>query len=85
MNLALFINNDALIYHLYNDREENLPSDADILIKTDYSDSDITVAISLDQDNRRIWIVNLEGKTKYLVLGVEIGEIEQLESLTETM
>ena len=84
-NRALYKNNGELVYHIRYGVEQNLPDDIRRMIKSSYVDYNITMAISVTQDQRNIWVVNLEAKDKYIIVRVENGEMEEVETMTKTM
>jgi len=84
-NRALYKNNGQLVYHIRYGVEQNLPDDIRKMIKSNYVDYDITLTIFVSQDQRNIWVVNLEDKSKYVVVRVENGEMEEVENLKKSM
>jgi hypothetical protein len=84
-NRALYKDNGQLVYHIRYGFEQNLPDDIRKMVKSNYVDFSITGAIAVSQDQRNIWVVNLEGKDKYIVVRIENGEMEEVESLKKTM
>jgi hypothetical protein len=43
------------------------------------------MAISVNQDKRNIWVVNLEGSKDYIIVREEDDQLEQAEKMTKTM
>jgi hypothetical protein len=84
-NQSLYKKNGELIYYIHYGFEQNLPSDIRKMIKSSYVDYKITMAIFVNQDKRNIWVVNLEDKSKYIVVRVEDGELEEVENMNRTM
>lgn len=77
-NRALYQKNGALIYHLMYGTENNLPDDVRKIVKSNYVDYDITHAINVHQENRNIWVVNLEDKKKLILVRIEDGALEEV-------
>jgi hypothetical protein len=84
-NKALFRKNGYLIYHIAYGHENNLPEDIRKTVKSNYVDYDITSAINVKEDQRDIWVVSLEDKTKLVVVKVEEGALEEVNNLQKTM
>ena len=77
-NSALFKKNGYLIYHISYGNEQSLPEDVRRIIKSNYVDYNITQAVNVKQDNRDIWVINLESPKKLLLVRVENGAIEEV-------
>ncbi len=77
-NRALFKKNGALIYQIGYGHETNLPKDIRRLIKSNYVDYDIKQAINVKEDNRDIWVVNLEDDKKLIIARVEDDALEEV-------
>ncbi len=83
-NRALFTNKGQLVYHIRYGQEQNLPDDVRNLIKKNYANYNITNVIYVSQDERKIWVVNLEDQKKLIVARVEEGELEQVDSYNKS-
>jgi len=77
-NTALFRQNGKLVYQIGYGSESNLPEEVRKMVNGGYEDYKITNAIHVNQDNRSIWVVNLEGLKKLIVVRVEQGEMEEV-------
>jgi len=77
-NTALFRQNGKLVYNISYGSEKNLPEDVRTLVTGGYEDYKITNAIHVNQDNRSIWVINLEGLKKLILVRVEQGEMEEV-------
>jgi hypothetical protein len=75
---ALFKRSGRLIYHLAFGKEENLPLEVRQFIKNVYIDYKITDALSVNQDQRTAWIINLEDKNTVLVVRAENGGLQRV-------
>jgi hypothetical protein len=84
-NRALYEKNGELIYHIHYGIEKNLPDDIRKLIKSNYLDYKIVMAISVNQDKRNIWVVNLEGEKDYIIVREEDEQLEEVGKMTKTM
>lgn len=79
-NTALFKKNGNLIYHISYGHEKDLPAEIRKLVKSNYVDFSITSAIKVEQDDRKIWVVNLEDAKKLILVRVENEELEEVAS-----
>ncbi len=77
-NRALFQKNGAIIYHLTYGFENNLHDDVRKLVKSNYVDYNITRAINVHQENRNIWVINIEDNKKIILVRVEEGALEEV-------
>ncbi len=67
-----------LIYSLSYGSEKDLPRDIRREVKREYIDYNITQAVEAHEDNRNVWIINLEDDDNFISVGVEDGSIEEL-------
>lgn len=77
-NTALLNKNGRLIYNIGYGFEKDLPTDISDLVNGSYGDYKILHAIHVNENNRSIWVVNLEGLKKLIVVRVEDGELEEV-------
>jgi hypothetical protein len=77
-NSALFKKNGRLVYHIRYGHQNNLPEDVLAKVQQAYADYNITNAVNVRENNRDIWVVNLEGLKKLIVVLVEEGELEEV-------
>jgi hypothetical protein len=77
-NTALFKDNGKLIYHISYGTEKNLPEEIRTQVMGSYQDYAITAAIHVNEANRSIWVINLEGLKKLIIVRVEEGELEEV-------
>lgn len=77
-NNALFRKNGSLIYHISWGTEQNLPSKIKVQIQNAYSDYNIVTAINVRANERNIWLVNLEGLKKFIIVSAEEGELQEV-------
>jgi hypothetical protein len=77
-NRALFKKNGSLVYQISYGHENNLPKDIRRLIKSNYVDYNIKQAINVKEDNRDIWVVNLEDDKKLIIARVEDDALEEV-------
>ena len=82
-NQALFTKNGTLIYHIVYGYEKNLPANTKSLVKSKYFDYTITSAINVKQDQRDIWVVNLEDDKKYVIVRVEENEMQEIQNFNK--
>jgi hypothetical protein len=84
-NRALFQKNGAIIYHLTYGFEKDLPDDVRKLVKSNYVDYNITRAINVQQENRNIWVINMEDSKKIILVRVEEGALEEVGNYDKSM
>ena len=81
-NNALYNQKGSLIYHISYGDKKNVPDNIMNLVKLEYPNYDVKTAIHVNQSNRSIWVVNLEGKDLVLAR-VEDGIIQEVERLKD--
>ena len=84
-NNALYRKNGSLIYHIQWGQEKHLPSDIREQVSYAYSDYRIAAVIYIHADNRKIWVVNLEGLKKYVIASVEDGELQEVATYDKSL
>ncbi len=83
-NHALFAKNGALIYHISYGHEQNLPDEIRDMVKTHYGQYNITMAIFVNQEDRKIWVINLENDKKLVIVRMEDGDLEEVRNLNKS-
>lgn len=83
-NNVLFRKNGRIIYHMQFGTEKNLPDDVRQQIQAVYADYEITRAVLVKVEDRSIWVVNLEGLKKLVIVSVENGELSEAKSYTKS-
>lgn len=83
-NRAVFTKGGQMVYHLVYGEENEMPTDIRSIVKSKYYDYAIISTIMVNQDNRSIWVVNVEDKAKILVLRVEGTEMSIIDTITKT-
>jgi hypothetical protein len=76
---ALFTKNGWLIYTITYSTEKNLPADVRKIVKREYDDYTITMAIEVKENNRDIWVIKLDNSSEQITVRVEDGEMEQVQ------
>ena len=74
---ALFRKNGELVYLIMYGTEKNLPADIRNIVKREYYDYNITMAIEVKEDNRDIWVIKLDNTSEQITVRVEDNEMEQ--------
>lgn len=78
-NQAAYKKNGSMVYQIAYGFEKDIPEDVLSLVKSKFPDYSIMVGFNVKQDNRDIWVVNLEND-KYLIKArVEDGNVEEAE------
>lgn len=80
-NMALFEKNGHLIWQITYGEEKHLPCEVRKLVKSNYFDYNIKMVFQVFQDNRTVWVINMEDEKNLVVVRVENGEIEKIEQL----
>ena len=76
-NNALFRKNGQMIYHISYGFEKDIPEDVFNLVSNRYKEYDVVVAFNVKQDERNIWIVNLENEKNMVTARVEDGVLDE--------
>jgi hypothetical protein len=76
-NNALFRKNGNMIYNISYGYEKDLPENVSTLVKNKYDDYNVVVAFNVKQDNREVWIVNLENEKNNVTARVEDGVLNE--------
>ena len=76
-NRALFSKNGQVVYHICYGLEKNLPSEIRHLVKSHYYDQAITWVYKVNQDDRNIWVINVEDEKAFIFLRVEDLALEE--------
>lgn len=75
---ALFKKNGYLKYDIGFGKEENLPETIKKRVIDAYEDFKILNATNVKSAGRDIWVLNLEGKTNYVIVRIEEDELEEV-------
>jgi hypothetical protein len=75
---ALFKKNGYLKYDIGFGKEENLPETIKKMVIDAYEDFKILNATNVKSAGRDIWVLNLEGKTNYVIVRIEEDELEEV-------
>ncbi|HEX5150572.1 MAG TPA: hypothetical protein VFW07_03930 [Parafilimonas sp.] len=75
---ALFTKNGRLIYTITYGTEKNLPADIRKIVKREYYDYTITMAIEVKENGRDIWVIKLDSPSEQMTVRVEDHEMEQV-------
>jgi len=84
-NRALYKRNGALVYQISYGHENNLPKEVRRLVKSNYIDFNIMQAIHVQENNRDIWVVNLEDDKKLIIARVEDDALEEVYNLDKSL
>lgn len=76
-NNALFRKNGSIVYNISYGYEKDLPASVKSLVNERYSTYNIVVAINVKQDQRDVWVVNLEDDKRNITVRVEDGELNE--------
>jgi hypothetical protein len=82
---VLYRKNGSLIYHITFGFEKNLPMTVQRQIKSRYPEFTIARVFNINQDSRKIWVVNLENDEHMVITrveGRELNEVSRMRNLT---
>ena len=79
-NNAYFKQNGKLVYHISYGYEKNLQPDLRQLVTNSYPDYIISRAIQVNAQGRNIWVLNLEGMKKLVIVSIEDGNLEEVKN-----
>ena len=80
-NGALFSKKGRLIYHVSYGYKNNLPADLSTQVKNSYLDYYVTSTIRVSEDQRVVWLVNIENAKYLIIVRLEDGELEEVDKL----
>ena len=83
-NRALYKGNGELIYHLRYGQEKNLPNDVLKLVQSYYPHYNISSVLRVNQDQREIWVINVENDKKLVVVRVEEGQLDEVDNYNKS-
>ncbi len=83
-NHAMYAKSGHLMYHIQYGNEQSLPGDIKRMIQAKYVDYTINTAIYIKEDQRKIWLVNIEDQGKMIIVRVEDGNMEEVESYNKS-
>ena len=77
---SLFDKKGNVICMISYSSEKKLPVYIKSLVTNNYRNYAITSVANILQDNRKIWIIKLEGKSNYAAVRIENDEIDEIEN-----
>ena len=83
-NSALYDKNGYQIYHVTYGTADNVPNDIIGLVYKSYKDCKINSAIHVNQEQRSIWIVNLEHEGNLILARIENDQLREVEKLRKS-
>lgn len=81
---ALFKKNGVLKYDVSFGYESHLPEDVRQMVTSRYAHYQITRTFRVQEGDRDIWVVNLEGTKNYVIARVENDEIEEVQRFNKS-
>jgi len=79
-NNAYFKKNGSMVYHISYGYEKNLQADLRQLVTDSYPEYNISRAINVKAQGRNIWVINLEGMKRWVVVSIEDGTLEEVKN-----
>lgn len=80
---ALYLKRGYRVYDVGYGYEKDLPSDIQRMVKSVYKDHDISRVFEVQQDNRRVWIVNLQSDRSVISARIENGDMNEISKVRE--
>lgn len=84
LNRSLFNERGKLIYHISYGYERSLPEEIRKQVRSAYYDYTVTRAIKVTEANRVVWVVNLEDAGNLILVRLENGEMEEVQSVKKS-
>jgi hypothetical protein len=81
---ALFDKRGSLIYTITYGAEKDLPNGIRKIVKREYFDYLITMAIHVKENSRTIWVVQMEDEKTHLTVRIENGEMEEVRQFNKS-
>ncbi|UKJ06495.1 hypothetical protein [Solitalea lacus] len=82
-NHVLYTKKGAIIYHIIYGFEKNLPMTLNSQVKGKYGAYSITSAINVKQNQRNIWMINLEDTKGYVLVRMADGQMDEMRKITK--
>lgn len=83
-NNALFKKNGSMVYHISYGYEKNLDAEIKDMVHSAYPNYTITRAIRVRMENRDVWVLNLEGSKRWILVRIEEGQLEEVKNFAKT-
>lgn len=83
-NNALYKKNGSMVYHISYGYEKNLEADLKEMVLYSYPNYKITRAIRVKMENRDVWVLNLEGAERWILVRIEEGQLEEVKNFEKT-
>jgi hypothetical protein len=83
-NNVLFKKNGSMVYHISYGYEKNLEADVKEMVKYSYPNYEITRAIKVRMENRDVWVLNLEGTKRLILVAVEEGQLSEIKNFAKS-
>jgi hypothetical protein len=74
---VLFNRKGKLIYKITYGKEKQLPVLIRKMVKSNYVEHLITAASLVEENDRKIWVINLEDESRYVIVGIENNQISE--------
>ena len=75
--------NGQLVYRICYGSEKTMPAEIRQLVKRNYYDQTITWVYQVNQNNRTIWVINVEDAKDLVMLRVEEMELEETQRIAK--
>ena len=83
-NNALYKKNGSMVYHVSYGYEKNLEGDVKDMVQSAYPQYKITRAMRVRMENRDVWVLNLEGTKRWILVRIEEGQLEEVKNFAKS-
>jgi len=73
-----------MVYHISYGYEKNLEGDVKDMVQSAYPQYKIIRAIRVRMENRDVWVLNLEGAKRLILVRIEEGQLEEVKNFAKT-
>ncbi|WP_132225947.1 hypothetical protein [Pedobacter sp. ok626] len=80
-NRAVFTKGGSLVYHLIYAAENEVPEDVKSIVKGKYPDHNITFSVQVEQNDQKVWFINVENASKILILRVNADDLTLMDTI----
>lgn len=83
-NNALYMKNGHMVYNISYGNEKSLPTNVRTLVKSKYFDYSIATAINVKQNNKNIWLINVEDQNEMFQVRVEDDQMQEVDHIKKS-
>jgi hypothetical protein len=83
-NHALYNSKGSIIYHISYGNAQTMPKDIRAMVSSKYPSGDIVTAINVNQNQRKIWIVNVKERGDLVLVRFEDDQLEEVDRVHDS-